>query len=690
MSVLAAFSRLPGKQYTIRDLAPRSLRAVPYPPTSYLTPFLLIFVALGAGAAEPAAPPRLLAVKVVDRIGRPVKEPSACLLPGCTKVALRAEEGGFVAEVPAGGEPVSLRLSARAFEPAEVTVAPEAPTVEATLKAKGSVRVTFLAVDGKRSERLTVSLKETIDHEAGTRGRHLAERAVTLEPRPAQNAVVVDDVPPGDWVLWWEGPGLAAGTKVVRVGETRAEAGTIAVVAGRSVEGAVRDDLGLVVAGARVRLRTGGGLTGRPLGTDRSARSGSDGAFSVSGLPLDEIFSWDVTSPEHEDARGTLGGETRLEVVLARAQRVSGRLVDEEGLPVADAPFNVSYTKSTVTRSAEGHERRHTSVEGHRERVVSGEDGTFSFFRHLPFEVQVAPGRVGYLPQTRVLEPLGDAAERGELDLGDLVLRKGRTLTGRVSAAGSGEPVEGARLEAVWRTGEGGSVGTERSTSEPDGSFRVAGILPGPEVVLTARKEGFAPRTVKVDPEADSVDLVLGRGGRVEGRVCGSPWEMAAVAVWYGPGGAISNQNQAPVDSSGRFVLENAETGALTFSRSWRFQDPERPGATFEWSGRVRASVDVKEGETSRLSLACDGIPLSGVVTRGGRPASSEIVAFSLGGSPATDALTDASGAFATRVPSPGLWLLSAGGSATMAAASCEVPPGGLEGCRVELAPSGE
>jgi hypothetical protein len=434
-----------------------------------------------------------------------------------------------------------------------------------------------------------------------------------------------------------------------------------------------------------VRLRTGGGLTGRPLGTDRSAPSGSDGRFAVNGLPLDETFAWDVTSPAHEDARGTLGGETRLEVVLTRAQRVSGRLVDEAGLPVANAPLEVAYTKSTVTTDAEGREVRNTSVEGHRERVVSGQDGTFSFFRHLPFAVQVAPSRSGYLPETRVLEPLGDDSERGELDLGDLVLRKGRTLTGRVTAAKSGEPVEGARLEAVWRTGERGSVGTERGATEADGTFRIDGILPGREVTLTARKEGFAPRTVKVDPEADSIDLVLGRGGRVEGRVCATAWELPSVAVWYGPGGGVSNQNQVLPDASGRFVLENAETGSLSFARSWRFRDPARPGATFEWSGRVRASVEVKEGETSRLSLACDGVPLSGIVTRGGRPVASEIVSFSLGGSPATDALTDASGAFFTRVPSPGLWLLSAGGSATAAAASCEVPPGGLEGCRVEV-----
>lgn len=59
-------------------------------------------------------------------------------------------------------------------------------------------------------------------------------------------------------------------------------------------------------------------------------------------------------------------------------------------------------------------------------------------------------------------------------------------------------------------------------------------------------------------------------------------------------------------------------------------------------------------------------------------------MSFALGGE-ATDALLDANGAFVTRVPAPGRWLLSVLGSALHAAAGCDVPPGWLEGCRVEL-----
>jgi len=641
--------------------------------------------AFDAGAAEPP-PTRSVAVKVVDRLGRPVADVSACLLPACSKVAWRAEKDGYVAGVPAGEAPVALRLTARSFEPAEVFVKPDAKAIETTLTAKGSVKLAFLAPEEKESERLTVSLKETIDPKAGTKGLMLGEKAVDVPPRPATVTVVVEDVPPGDWVVGWEGASIAAGLKVVKVADVRADAGAIALERGRSVTGGVRDDLGMVVADARVRLRAGDLVGGRPGGTERSARAGSDGGFVVRGLPLDEALSWEASTDGHETARGALGGETRLEIVLTRAQRVFGRFVDEDGRPVAGVPLNVSYVTESRTNDAEGNENRHTRVEGHPAFAATGEDGTFSFHRRLPASVQIVPEADGFLPETKTLEPIAEGGERGELDLGDVVLRAGRTLTGRVAKADGGEGVPGAALEASWSGREPGSYGSVRGVSEADGSFRLEAIPPGKSLTLTARKAKLAPKALAVSPEADSVDVLLSPGGRVKGRICGTDWELAAAAVWYGRDGGYSNRNQASVDSTGRFTLENAEAGSLTFVRSWRFQDPARPGSTWEWSGAFRADVEVREGETAEVSLGCDGIPVSGVLLRDGRPVVSEIVTFSSATSVSpSDALTNASGRFASRVPSPGLWRLSAGGSPSSAAAACDVPPGGLEGCRVEL-----
>ena len=118
-----------------------------------------------------------------------------------------------------------------------------------------------------------------------------------------------------------------------------------------------------------------------------------------------------------------------------------------------------------------------------------------------------------------------------------------------------------------------------RTFRAKDGSFRIDAILPGRDVTLTARKEGLSPRTVKVEPETDSVDVLLGRGGRVRGRVCGTAWEMASRGdLVRARRGDLEPERRRPCDSSGRFVLENAETGLMTFARSWRFRNPGTAG----------------------------------------------------------------------------------------------------------------
>ena len=128
----------------------------------------------------------------------------------------------------------------------------------------------------------------------------------------------------------------------------------------------------------------------------------------------------------------------------------------------------------------------------------------------------------------------------------------------------------------------------------------------------------------------------------------------------------------------------------MPFTRGWRLRNPAQAGGSCAWSGQVRASVQVKEGETTQVSLGCDGIPLSGTAARGGRPAASEIVTLSFGGV-MSDALTDAVGTFSTRGPSPGRWLLSAGGPAPPPRRPPPVPGGGpARGARRGGAPARE
>ena len=80
------------KQYTIPNLTPSLSTPIlstpnlsapfssPILPNPVLAAAVLVLAAAGVRAAEPPAT-RSVAVKVVDRMGRPVKDAAACLLP---------------------------------------------------------------------------------------------------------------------------------------------------------------------------------------------------------------------------------------------------------------------------------------------------------------------------------------------------------------------------------------------------------------------------------------------------------------------------------------------------------------------------------------------------------------------------------------------------------------------------------
>src|SRR5262249_7242232 len=112
------------------------------------------------------------------------------------------------------------------------------------------------------------------------------------------------------------------------------------------------------------------------------------------------------------------------------------------------------------------------------------------------------------------LETLDLSAGDKELDL---VCEHLATVSGRLTQ--SGRPVAGARLHLQTSR-------TLEEYSEPDGSFRIAGVEPG-TVVLTADSHdppGIAPETKLEVGKADitSLQIELGKGASIAGEVVGS------------------------------------------------------------------------------------------------------------------------------------------------------------------------
>ncbi|MCK6445959.1 MAG: carboxypeptidase-like regulatory domain-containing protein [Planctomycetes bacterium] len=200
------------------------------------------------------------------------------------------------------------------------------------------------------------------------------------------------------------------------------------------------------------------------------------------------------------------------EVVLrfAPAPTVTGRIAVEAGdAPVEFARAPVELSRATV---------RFVRVDGlPSDFAMSGTDleplscavaadGAFACRRLIPgVRYQVVAECAGFAPRDGAS---GFVLASGEvLDVGTLVLQRGRSVTGRVTEA-SGEPVAGAAIFTSATLAEGGFVlrGCV-AESDLDGRFVLA-CLPDEEIVVTTERDERVAQAV-VSPSTERIELVL-------------------------------------------------------------------------------------------------------------------------------------------------------------------------------------
>ncbi|MBL8112576.1 MAG: carboxypeptidase regulatory-like domain-containing protein, partial [Acidobacteria bacterium] len=528
-----------------------------------------------------------------------------------------------------------LRVAAGGYETRDVEVpeGTDVPLVPLSLVARSSLTFTLLPFDTRREVSLEVRL---VDQTAREKPRVFDSRRVTLAVGQRSEKVLLENVPPGRYRLQWEGPAVALGEKAVEVApEKRTDTGTIALQAGKLVEGRVVDDLGSPVEGARIRLSSG--AVGD--GFARMATTGTDGGFSFSGYPTGEPMKWIASEKSHIRKMGDWSGETRLEIVLERAQTVKGRLVDESGDPVARVRIEPLYlAEDGVTTQYPWN------------KTTSGEDGAFSFFREFPDLVVLTIDASGF-ERKRVESPAVVAGTTDDLDLGDIVLSRGRSIRGTVTDAETGAPIPLAQVSGLVDPENEDSVLSSLGpvSAGEDGRYELSGV-PGREapLVLVARSKGYAASTQTVATSAETVDFRLGKGGRIEVRVCGSPAELRSgqMTARLGPffGSGLSQT------SPGLFVGEGLEPGPTTVT--WRLSLPVPGGYAYIAKTQDERLVTVEAGKTATASFGCDGVVVSGTMTLLGVPLGG--VTFVLEGPAKAIGVTEADGRFQVRVPLEG------------------------------------
>jgi len=430
-----------------------------------------------------------------------------------------------------------------------------------------------------------------------------------------------DHLPPGPYRLLID----AAGFPTTEKSPVVAPADDAAVRVdgeGRSIVGRVRA-AGTPVAGARVLLAPDGG------GPLRESVTRAGGGFAFGGLgdgryALRAVGN-DLASPPSRAVEAADGpGAAPVDLELAPARSITGRVVDDTGAPLADVPVRIE-----TAAGAPGDDPLPT-------RLQSDRAGGFAALV-FPGAYRLSASRPGYVLRRA---PTADAAGKGPALTVALELMRGARLYGRVidprggGASGArvrcvasaiedltvqNGPLPLAAEAAAMPSGAARALGSTRATvADRDGRFVVDDLIPGRYRIEVAHPGAEPLRSDELvlapGERRDVGKLALQPGFPVTGRVVdesGTPIDGARVVVASGGTSAAAAGLVALTDAGGQFAL------ALPVG-SYRL------AASASGRGTAQVAVDVAAGSSPpalAIKLFRAEATLEGLIRDdGGRP----------------------------------------------------------------------
>ena len=291
----------------------------------------------------------------------------------------------------------------------------------------------------------------------------------------------------------------------------------------------------------------GDGVTLEGLGTGRK-KTGTE-AEASSTLTVEQPATVAGSTPG--------GGVVRGRVVLAKS-----------GLPVRGVRVTLSRPDSIISYLRAEANGRFDSLE-----AWSGEDGRFTFKDVRPsqgyalrafHDAHAAVSRKGRI----------DLRGRGTIDVGDLELGPGATVTGRVVDE-AGAPVAGVRIAVTWAIRNPLSVVIvhpdtapeleKEAVSDDQGRFTIEKLEPGPKTIFAEVEGGGADVKSRVNLKdgitRELKDFVIPNNRVLAGRVqwkSGGPVPGARV---FGAPGQDTAMRATEADEEGRFRLTHLPEG---------------------------------------------------------------------------------------------------------------------------------
>jgi len=362
-----------------------------------------------------------------------------------------------------------------------------------------------------------------------------------------------------------------------------------------------------------------------------------------------------------------------IEVHLAPALELTGRVVDEDGKAVAGASVRM------LGPLAEA------ALYPVADRFVSDARGEFRFSG--PEGALLEARKDGYRPGRAELDWNASVNRRVTIELSVARREQGErgTITGRVVQPGGG-PLPGALVSASRMRWSGEGPASAQALSDSDGAFTLLALDPG-RYRVTARAEGHASASIaRAEPGARDLLLELGPGGRLRGCVrdgaSSTPVAPFTVMVFgrRGPLEREIEQSRSVIDPSGCYAIDDLTPGpAAVVVAAPGYGASRELTVEVPVSGEAVADAVLTRGGrvSGRVVDDGDGSPIAGARIR---------VEGALEGAASTfpvlsEATSDADGRFEVAgLPSRASLFVAAADHHARILGGLDVPPGGATG----------
>jgi len=355
----------------------------------------------------------------------------------------------------------------------------------------------------------------------------------------------LENVPIGAMNVVASAPGYANGRSNVDVveGKTTSDV-VIELETGVRLVGKVTGPNGAALSEATVEVRPSPSGSFARGGGMRRAMTDSNGEFSLESLdPGEETF--EISHPKYVATSKTVtlkGREMRMDVQLSGGQRVTGTVVTDSGMPVADAEVS-AFTA--------------TGMSGDSARTNAS--GQFEFGSLSAARYRFTASKTGYVDG--VADDV-DVSSGGNIRI---QLRTGGTVYGRVTGLTEKE------LAGTTVTARSGRTSSSAAV-DPSGNFRIEGAATGTvQVSATTSSQSFMERrssgtqTVEVTAgSAQQVTLEFRGDTVVRGRVTRNGMPMGGAMVMFQPRGGSRANASTSADESGNYSVSGLEEGEYT------------------------------------------------------------------------------------------------------------------------------